>query len=282
MKTEATEKPKFILNVSSDKYHQATKCNEYVTSHRLAIFRRCPAEFKKVVDGVIVQGDTQSFVIGRATHTLVLEGDAKFGEEYVVADGPINDKTGKPYGSETQKFKDWIAEQTKQVIRTADHNQMQKMREAVHTHPVASDLLASGFAEGTVRVTWDGIPVQARFDWFDPDRGNLVDLKTCNDIDRFRFDIRDFGYCYQLAFYRKALALAGYDAPVKCWLVAVEKKEPFRVAVIHVSESTIGDLNEGHMGGESWRDDNNAMIAELKKCGESGVWPTRYEHVITI
>ena len=70
--------------------------------------------------------------------------------------------------------------------------------------------------------------------------------------------------------------------PVNCWIVAVEKKEPFRVAVIKISESTVGDLNEGHMGSETWRDDNDAMIAELKKCREANIWPTRYEQVITI
>lgn len=276
------DKPTFIIDIPADEYHKATKDGRYVTSHRLATFRRCPAEYKKVIDGVIVQGDTQSFIVGRATHTLVLEGAEKFAKEYLVSNGPINPKTNEPYGAMTKAYKEWAEAQKSQVIRTDEHDVMAKMAEAVRKHTVAAGLLADGFAEGTVRTMWDGVPVQARMDWFNPATGDLVDLKTCNDIDRFRFDIRDFGYCYQLAFYRKVLELAGYDAPVKCWIVAVEKKEPFRVAVINISDSTISDMNEAHMGSETWRDDNKAMIAELKTYRRTDTWPTRYEHVITI
>ena len=64
--------------------------------------------------------------------------------------------------------------------------------------------------------------------------------------------------------------------------MAVEKKEPFRVAVYHIAPSTLEDAHLQHMGSEFWRNDNTAMIAELKECRATGVWPTRFEAPILV
>lgn len=276
------QRPAYLIDIPADEYHAATKRNEYTTSHRLDLFRKCPALYKKTIDGEIVEGDTAAFALGRATHTLVLEGRERFDAEFTVSDGPINPKTGAAYGRLTKAYQEWYAEQPMPVISTDDFALIEKMRTAVHAHPVAKDLLASGIAEGTIRATWNGESVQSRLDWLDPERGVLVDFKTCADADRFRFDVRDFGYIPQMAFYENMCALSGFAAPLKVYLVAVEKKEPFRVVVVHVSSATLDDANHGHMASETFRDDNDAMIAELQKCRETGIWPTRYEHVVTI
>lgn len=276
------EKPSYILDIPADEYHAATKANEFISSHRLAVFRRDPLEFKWVIDGKIVHGDTASFTLGRATHTAILEGPEKFGEEYVVCDGPINPKTGKPYYKDSKAYMEWAAEQKKPIISHDDTELIAKMRMAVRGHDVAKKLLAEGFAEGTVRTEWNGIRVQARMDWFNPSSGDLVDLKTCNDLDRFHFDIRDFGYIFQLAFYAECLRRVGFAAAVRPWIVAVEKKDPFRVGVWQISPSTLDDFNHGHFRGENQRDDNDAMLAELVKCRLDDVWPTRFEGYGTI
>lgn len=274
-------RPEYMLTIPADEYHAATKRNEYTSSHRLNLFRKCPALYKKTIDGLIVEGDTAAFQLGRATHTLILEGVDKFTEEFAVSDGPVNEKTGKPYGKATKAYLDWAAEQKRSVISTEDYRMMNDMFATVHSHPIAADLLRAGIAEGTIRTTWNGEPIQARLDWYDPERNILVDLKTCSDIDRFGYDIRDFQYVPQMAFYAKALMLSGAATP-DVFLVAVEKKEPFRVCVTHISATTIEDAISHHMGGETWRDDCEAMLAELRKCRETGVWPTRYEGVVTI
>ena len=279
------ERPTWLIDIPADEYHTATKRNEYTTSHRLNLFRKCPLLYKKTIDGEIVEGDTAAFQLGRATHTLVLEckdSDERFGAEFIVSDGPVNPKTDKPYGKATKAYQDWAAEQTMPVISTEDHALITKMREAVHAHPVAADLLVSGIAEGTIRTTWDGEPVQARLDWFDPERGILVDLKTCADVDKFGYDIRDFGYVTQMAFYAKCLKLAGYDKPLNVYLVFVEKKEPYRVSVVEFFPMTLVDGNEIAQTPAKYGVGNDAMIAELKRCRETGVWPTRYEEVIKI
>lgn len=278
------ERPNWLIDIAADEYHAATKRNEYTTSHRLNLFRKCPALYKKTIDGEIVEGDTAAFAFGRATHVYIIEGKEKFDAEYVVSDGPTNEKTGKPYGKLTAAYAKWAAEQPKPVVGTEDFAMLQKMREAVHAHIAASNLLMEGIAEGTIRTAWNGEPVQARLDWYNHEQNYVVDLKTCNDIDRFRFDIRDFGYIEQMAFYAQCVSLARGESPMTppCFLIAVEKKEPYRVAVVHIGASTIDDAIHNHMANEFLRDDADAMIEELKKCRETGVWPTRYEHVINI
>lgn len=273
-------RPSFLLDIPADEYHAARKARQFMSSHALMDFRRCPLAFRKRETGAIAEKDTRNFVVGRATHVLVLEGAERFKEEFCVEDGPINAKTGRPYGIETVAWQKWAEALKKPAIRTDEYETMVEMSLAVHGNPDAQKLLAGGIAEGSLRVDWDGVPCQARLDWFNPETGDLVDLKTCSDLDRLTFDVRDYGYKFQLAFYAKCLALAGYDKPVKCWLVFVEKKEPFRSAVCYVSSMEIEDINEMHYYAEGKRDDNAAMLEELRQCQESGVWPTRYEGVI--
>lgn len=277
------KRPSYLLDIPADEYHAATKRNEYTTSHRLNLFRKCPALYKKTVDGEIVEGDTAAFQLGRATHTMILEGMERYDAEYTTSDGPTNPKTGGAYGRATKAYQEWAAQQAMPVIGTDDFALMAKMRMAVHAHPVAADILKQGFAEGTIRTEWDGEPVQARLDWFDPERGILADLKTCADIDRFGYDIRDFGYTTQMAFYVECIGLA---APVlvlsKVYLIAVEKKEPYRVAVVKFFPMTLVEGNKADRLPTKWGLGNDACIRELKKCRETGVWPTRYEEVIRI
>lgn len=274
----------WLLNIPADEYHAATKRNEFVTSHRLHLFRKCPALYKKTIDGLIVEGDTAAFMLGRATHTLILEGVDKFAEEFAVSDGPINSKTGKPYGKTTNAYLEWAAEQKRPVISTEDYRMINEMFASVHRHPFASEILApcTGITEGTIRTEWNGEKVQARLDWYNPERNMIVDLKTCSDIDRFGYDIRDFGYVFQMAFYAQCVMLASGSQTPNVYLVAVEKKEPFRVSVTQIVQLTLDDAIHHHMGGEAWRDDCDAMLAELNECRVSGFWPTRYEEVIVI
>ena len=84
------EKPSYCIDIPADEYHQATKDNKFTSSHRLNLFRKCPALYIKHVTGEIVEGDTEAFMLGRATHTHVLEGQEKFYLDYTVASGPVN------------------------------------------------------------------------------------------------------------------------------------------------------------------------------------------------
>jgi hypothetical protein len=155
------------------------------------------------------------------------------------------------------------------------------MADAVAKHEEAQKLLHHGVAERVVHSDFDGVPVQSRLDWF-TEIGEvpvIVDLKTCSDLDSFEYDARKFLYGIQFAFYQQILVSAAIDeydleavmAP-KVFVIAVEKKEPFRCGVFEVPSSVLAHFNQRMF----------AAIESLKQCQSDGVYPTLYESLRTL
>jgi len=252
----------FLIRESGDVYQ--ARASDYLTSHQLADFRRCPLLYRKKKLGLIEDEDRPAYLVGRALHTLVLEGRQRFDQEYAVG-GPVNPKTGELYGSSTKAFAEWAAQQGKPVLTVQQHDLVQRMAEGVRGHGLAMDLLSEGTPEGVVRAEYCELPCQIRMDWFDPHRG-LVDLKTCDDLDWFEADARRYGYVHQVAFYQAVLAKV-IALPMPVYFVAVEKKEPYRSGVWQVHQDI---LNQG-------RRENEAAIERLRRCMASDTWPSGYE-----
>jgi len=246
----------------ADVYH--ARRGEFLSSHALADFRRCPRLFRDKECGGIPDRDGGSQLLGRAAHCRTLEGEVAFARQFAVG-GPINDRTGRHYGRDTQAFARWAADQDGEILTDGEAELVLRLAEAVHAHALAAELLAEGVAEGVARRELRDVPCQIRCDWLHPTRG-LVDLKTCDDLDRFERDARRFGYVHQTAFYRAVLrAIGGVTVPVH--LIAVEKQRPHRVGVWRVDDAAL-DLAE---------DENVAAIELLKHCRERDWWPTGYE-----
>ena len=91
----------FLIREPADVYHAKSK--DRVTSHWLADFRRCPLLYHRKRTGLISMRDSATFLLGRAAHTLILEGRARYETEYAVG-GPINSRTGKPFSCPSRGF----------------------------------------------------------------------------------------------------------------------------------------------------------------------------------
>ena len=251
-----------VIHEPFELYRERAK--EYLTSHALADFRKCPLLYWKRAQGLIPDRDRPAYLVGRAAHSLILEGVEAFEAAYVVG-GPINPRTGEPYGPRTKAYAEWAAAQDRAVLTDDQHALVMSLAAGVATHPVAAELLAEGVPEGVVRIDYCGLPCQARIDWVHPHRG-IVDLKTCDDLTWFEADARRYGYAYQFAFYGALVALAaGEDVPVH--VIAVEKKEPHRCGVWVMDDKVLDHA----------RRENEAAIERLKACELSGAWPTGYE-----
>lgn len=255
----------FLIHEPFDVYRQ--KAGQYLTSHLLGDFRKCPLLYHRKRQHLIPDEDRPAYLLGRATHTLILEGYDRFEQEYAVG-GPINDKTGRRYGSNTKAWAEWAADQGKPALSDEQYDLVTQLHAAVRAHQLARDLLSAGTAEAVVRVDrYAGVPCQIRMDWFDPHRG-IVDLKTCDDLTWFEHDARRYGYIHQLAFYRGVLAqVVSLAMPV--FFIAVEKKQPFRCGVWQVSQDALSLAQQ----------ENEAAIARLQRCVSQGDWPTGYEEV---
>ena len=254
----------FLLAEPMDEYQG--KSGKYLSSHRLADFRKCPLLFHKKEIGLIVDEDRPAYQVGRAAHTLILEGRDVFQKEYATG-GPINPKTGKPFGARTKAYEEWADAQGMPVITEEQLQLIVSLEDSVRDHKHAIELLSCGMPEGVIRAEYFGVPAQSRLDWFNPERG-IVDLKTCDNLDWLQMDARSYGYAHQMAFYRAMVFLvAGVVVPV--WMIAVEKREPYRCGVWRMGADVLGIAQR----------ENEEAISRLKKCRKAGVWETGYEAI---
>ena len=254
----------FLIHEPAEQYH--AKAQEYLSSHQLSEFRKCPALYRKRQLDLVSNEDRPAYQIGRALHTLVLEGRDKFEAEYAVG-GPINPKTSEIYGANTKTYAEWAAKQGKAVLTLQQFDLVENMADGVRANGMAVDLLSEGIPEGVVRCEYRDMPSQARIDWLAPYRG-VVDLKTCDDLTWFEADARRYGYVYQLAFYRAVLQqVIGIHMPV--YLIGVEKKQPFRCGVWKIADDALAQAQKA----------NEAAIERLKRCIATDTWPTGYEEV---
>ena len=258
--------PDYLIIEAAKAYHLRSKKGEFLGSHALKDFKKCPLLYYQKITGIIDDEDKPSYAFGRAAHTLILEGQEVFDAEYTT-DQPINHKTDKPYGTETQAYQLWLECQTKAVIKPSDYEQISVLNTAVQGHPAARKLLEGIIPEAVIRTEYCGVQCQIRMDAFHPERG-FIDLKTCDDVDWFPFDARKYGYWDQCAFYWDVLMqVSKVRFPVH--IIAVEKKAPFRVRVDRlIEDDLISSVAE-----------NKAAIARLRECRGTGVWPTNYENI---
>jgi len=259
-------KPEWLITEDQTEYHARTRRGEYLSSHMLKDFMKCPALYHMKMTGEVVDEDKPSYALGRAAHCLILEGREAFDREFTV-DEPINPKTGKAYGPDSQAYQLWLETQTREVVRPGDYEQVKILNNAVARHPEAMKLIAGGFPEAVVRTEYCGIPCQIRMDLFQPDAG-IVDLKTCDDVDYFPFDARKYGYWSQMAFYWDiVLQVSMIRYPF--YIIAVEKKAPWRCRVDRlVEDDLMSSVRE-----------NRAGILRLRECRDAGAWPTNYEKI---
>lgn len=242
-----------------------SKRNQFLTSHQLIDFTSCPKLYKQKQAGLIAERIGEFYGIGIAAHTLILEGREAFDRECLVSSGPINPKTDKPYGSDTKKFSDWASQQTKIVVTDDQYALICQLAYSVHSHPEAKALLSDGTAEGVLRSKYFGVDCQIRLDWYSGKSG-ITDLKTCDNLDKFESDCREYHYDEQMAFYQ-AVTADHVEALVPVHLIAVEKREPYRCGVWLMDDELL----------HAARMVNEDSIARLIRCRQSGEWPTGYE-----
>ena len=258
------------MSESNAEYH----ANAAISHSKLECYRRRPALFyKQYVAKTLPQPEeTGAFRLGSAVHCAVLE-EKEFASRYVLKpDCDRRTKEGKI------QFAEFAAQHAGKTLLDADEMaQVVAMREAVAAHPIASRLLAEGIPEMTWRKAQPNAlgALQCRTDWFAPCGCEIsefhpyaLDIKTVEslDSDAFRnFERAAFSYGYhrQAGFYLPLINEI-LEYPVsRMYYVAVEKVEPFGVAVYKLADDAIA----------RGQDENIADLVRLKKSLEDNHWP---------
>jgi len=253
---------------------KAYHANAAISHSKLECYRRRPAlYYKKYVAKTLAQPEeTGAFRLGSAVHCAVLE-EREFASRYILR--PDCDRRTKDGKIQFAEFSAQHADKT--LLDSDEMAQVISMREAVAAHPIASRLLAEGIPEMTWREAQPNAlgALQCRTDWFsffgcEVTNGEpyALDLKTVEslDSDAFRnFERAAFSYGYhrQAGFYLPLINEILEYPVLRMYYVAVEKVEPFGVAVYKLSDDAIA----------RGQDENIADLVRLKRSLETNDWP---------
>lgn len=184
-----------------------------------------------------VYKDTKSLFLGRAAHSLVLEGKEAFDKEFAVA--PSCDRRNK---AGKKAWADFATDNlTKTIVSTDDWVKIYGMDKAVRSHPFAKQLLAEGLSEQT--VIWEdeetGILCRCRPDRMPKGHNILVDFKGCKDASAYGFDksIATYRYYRQAAMYLEGISIITGQKYDQFVLIGCEWEFPHRVDVCTISEA---------------------------------------------
>ena len=259
------------MNIETNEQYHA---NEAISHSKLELFRRRPISYYRrfVAKTVARPETTEAFRLGSAAHCAVLEPN-QFWDRYALRPEGIDRRTkdGKIAFAEFES-----ANVGKTVITQDEAWSVQEMTAAVQHHPLASQLLAAGSPELSWRVSpAGGLALQCRTDWFNPagcelsqGRHYVADLKTVEslDADAFRNFERacfSFGYHRQAGFYLPLITEILGSPVFDFFFIAVEKVEPFGVAVYRLSDAAIA----------RGQDETVSDLIRLKSCQDSRQWP---------
>lgn len=222
-----------------------------------------PEKFKYFLDHPVEQ--TPAMAFGSACHKYVLEMN-DFLNEYAIAP-EINRRTnaGK---AEWEAFCD--ANPGKELVSKDDYETMIEMRQAIDRCPLAKKLL---FGKGEVEVPlfWTdketGEKCKAKLDRLVKynRRPYIVDYKTTMAADTFHFNSAIFkmGYHFQSGMYSEGLKAVRKMRKLPGFLfVAQEKKPPYSVNVIEVSEEVMS------AGVAKFHD----LLGKYHDCREADLW----------
>ncbi len=289
-------------DISLAAYHKSAA----VSSSKLSVFRDCPLLYRKTyIDGTVPREETKALTTGAAFDCLLFEGREAYQKQYVTRPRTYVNDDGdtKPWNGNANVCKSWEREQALYGRRVVDANDavgFEAMLQSITHHPIAGPLIAAGKNQVTFRRTSDrfGMDLQVRPDQtgFEPititdEKGDVLltsdgakwmnDLKTTEDFGDW-WDALDpqsprAGKPVTAYGYHRQGALAQYVAfqdigKTAHFLTVIEKREPYRCAVIQLSNDF---LEAGWLEVEG-------DLQRLRSCMTANVWPGSPGRVITL
>ena len=257
--------PGLYPDISHKVYHAM---DSIVSNSYLGRLDKCPANAK------IPMPDTPALIIGRAFHSIVLDGLESFKKHFAVL--PDIDKRTKEGKAAYAQFCEENG--AKEVISLPDYEILAEMLSAVATHPIASKLMMEGRSEMSVFWTDEetGLPCKCRPDRIpDGEHGVILDLKSVRnaDVHAFTNAVMNYGYAREAAFYIdgfNAVSSAKVDAFV---FICVEKEPPYRVETYCLEELFV----------EDGRREYRRLMATEVECRKNQFWPNyQYSEIMTL
>ena len=245
-------KPGLYSGMPMNEYHKA----EGVSQSSLKYLRdKTPAHLKVAME--TEKPPTPAMVLGSAIHDAVL-----LPEVFDVCwhRGPDSDKRTK---AGKRAWEDAEAHGAS-ILKPADYDLVINVRDAIANHKYARQLLIGQPEQSAFWIDEEtGVLCKGRFDLIGERTRTLVDLKTTKDASKESFtrDIFKYGYYLQGSHYLKGAAALGL--PIEHFaIIAVEKTEPFGVAIYRLTDDAI-------VAGE---DELRPLMQLYAECKEFDAW----------
>lgn len=249
--------------------HRARK---RITPRDFVTFLRCPLEFKLQKEGLMPRTRSNMSAIRRGVMLHALDLQDRFDAEFAIG-GPINEKTGKPFGVDTKAYSLWLAEQNKMFALDLD------------THAKVIDMAGqvkervSAWVDGpgvSKDVTFENGKCVSRVDGVCPHSSGegfvMLNVAVTDDLDGFEWEARRAKQHYRTAFATKCLGTPpGVYMGTAC-LVVVETRQPHRVGIWNLEGRQLFDMVAAV----------DETLYEIQICTEKDNWPTGYEEPRTL
>lgn len=224
----------------------------------------CPAAFR-----FAVHQEKAAFDIGSATHLLVLEPEQfKARVQVVIGHTKKGDPSYDYTTADAKEQREAAREAGKIPLLMDEYDDVQAMREAVFSDPIAKLAFSGGAAEQSMfwRDPEFGFWCKTRPDYLPAHRRYLVDLKTSTTAnpEAFAKAAVNFGYHQQAAWYLDGVEAVTGERPERFAFIVVSKKPPYLVSTCWLDEEAIEwgrILNRYARGVFAWCLDRNEWPA---------------------
>ena len=212
---------------------------------------------------------TEDFALGEAAHKAVLEPDLfdTDGWQAWFAYSPTKGLDTKAAQSAREALEPNMTLVTEDILDRA-----RRIRDAVHDHPDARELLKNSDRELS-GVVWDPLNNLWRKNRVDIRGGigskYITDLKTVRSekLHKFKSTVAEFGYHMQAAYYLDCDKLITGEERDEFYFIIATKVEPFLVRVIDMSPDHIQDARAEYL----------ERMAKFIISAEKNYWPA-YQH----
>lgn len=260
-----------IYDISIEEYHGGNG----ISRSTLTEFQKSPFHYwyklnhPEVKQPAAVIQKTNALEFGNAVHTFILEPET-FNDRYIVMpDIDRRTKIGKEAFADFQ-----IQSEGKAVISAEAVEELQHMRDAIHSNADARELITGAIYERSLY-------------WNDPDtellckarpdiwQSNFIcDLKTTKSgaYKDFQSSVYNFGYHIQAGMIQEALRHAHGSIQKNFIFVVIEKEPPYATVVYQLDELAL-DLGVAQF---------KNILQGIRRCMDNNDWPSYPSGLITV
>lgn len=280
-----------IYGLSNEDYHYGSPYNKYLSSSQIKLYSKSPKAAKYAFDHPD-DSKAEHFRIGSLFHYAMahlaehqgdLNGLKEWSDSLAVFEPPINEKTGKPYGSITKAYAlaydEFIkANEGKTVASEEERQSVLDMLSSVlydtsSTSRQIAKLLKWGKPEVSHFIEYEGCKFKYRPDL--ETKRKIIDWKTSSTDDLSESSINSiiakFGYDVSAAFYLFMEHLRTGIWKQFYW-VFISKSAPYDCVMVDASEWTY-KYDDGAVLPQVGAIKMQALLDLHIKCTKNGVWP---------